>query len=297
MDVVPAAWNYLTNVIQGTLTDSIRMKTYEGLTLNNPHARGLIEQHFQQPGNPVPRPYLNMKGNFYRDQPGQPSSQSYPEAQLTGTLKLDEKQADMLYSFFKRHEMRVQKERAAIQNSMVDDLLGGDKEGFKSKVKRYIDQGGDPKNLGRDLKDTMVQRKVPAMQGELLQGGGKGSLPFAKKLQDMKPYLQNNPLWGNNQPSQPQKETARPIAEETGIGGKPIYNDTEPPSSSSQQIFRPADSRYRNDVIDPQVNGQFDRQGLPMNPSFPLNKWTKDKMPTEDRIVPRDEKAKRKWKI
>src|SRR5439155_1217546 len=120
----------------------------------NPHARALIEQYYQKPGQPVPQPYANMRGNFYRDQPGKPQEQSYAEATLTGTRTLGEAQANLLFNFWKRHQAREEKDRTNTLNSMVDDILNhSGSTVIQPKIKKYVEQGGNPANLKKDLED------------------------------------------------------------------------------------------------------------------------------------------------
>jgi hypothetical protein len=176
---------YLVAAVQGQLTDSIRMKAYEGITLNNPHAKALIEEYFQKPGQPVPRPYLNMGGNFYR------TPSEYSDAEITGAMGLDEKKADLLLNFFKRNEARLEKDRANTQKSMVDDILN-DEGVSDDKMQKYIESGGDPKSLTESLKNAVVQRNVPQLQAQMLHKG-KAGMPFVAKMEHLQPYISQDP--------------------------------------------------------------------------------------------------------
>lgn len=198
LDIAGPLVEYSIATAQDQMTDQNRMRLWQGLTLNNPHARGIIERMFQQPGQPVPRAHMNMSGNFYRDQEGFQGSQSYTSAIAGGMMTLPEKQVDLLYHFFKMNESRLEKDRAATLNSMTDDILSGG-EIKPEKIEKYVQQFGDPKNLKKDIADTLVKRNMTGLQYETVKGSKHGGLGYAGKAVHMQPYLQN-PLDFSNKP-------------------------------------------------------------------------------------------------
>lgn len=167
---------------QGQLTDDIRMQTWLANTPTALHE--WVRNWFTNPGQPVPKPGMNMQGTYYRDE------QQKVLSSVSGTKSVEETRADALQRFFKQHEQHITTNRGQLQNSMVDDALGG-KGIDPSKIQEYMMQGGDVKNLAGDLKNTIIERHRSAIFNQIISKSKSPSQ--AQKLRDVGPYLQNQP--------------------------------------------------------------------------------------------------------
>lgn len=180
--IAEANVKYNIAAAQGQLTDDIRMQTWLANTPTALHE--WVRNWFTNPGQPVPKPGMNMQGTYYRDE------QAKVLSSVSGTKSVEETRADALQRFFKQHEQHITTNRGQLQNSMVDDALGG-KGIDPSKIQEYIMQGGDVKNLAGDLKDTIIQRHRSAIFNQIISKSKSPSQ--AQKLRDVGPYLQNQP--------------------------------------------------------------------------------------------------------
>lgn len=188
-DIVKANVEYAKDFLQNQLTDATRLKTW--LANTPPQFHEVVRNMFAKQGQPIPNASLNMQGTYYRNE-----EQKFM-SNVTGTRSIEEKKADDLQRFFKQHEQHIMSNRAETQNSMVDDILGG-KNVDPSKIVNYLQQGGNPKGLTTDLKNTMIERNRISIYNQALS---KARTPQeAQKLRDLPPYLNNLP--SNISPSQ-----------------------------------------------------------------------------------------------
>ena len=145
-----------------------------------------VRNWFTNPGQPVPKPGMNMQGTYYREK----VPMNMDVAAASGTRSVEETRADALQRYFKQHEQHIATNRGQLQNSMVDDALGGKGVDF-AKIQEYMFQGGDVHNLAGDLKNSIIERHRSAIFNQIINKSRSPSQ--VQKLRDVGPYLQSQP--------------------------------------------------------------------------------------------------------
>jgi hypothetical protein len=258
---------YVINKLKGVSTDQDTLRA--AMALAPRWGDEFLKMLFTPEGGLTANPnQKDLNGNYKRDETERWVSS------IIGMKPLNEAKIDAIAKSAREYIKLDMEHRTNDLDAIVSQMLGG-KGVDPELLKSFIMKGGSPEGLQRSLMQRAMKHQLPYAQQQQLGGP---SLNHLHNLQILNQYM----------------DTLREVEKQKGPQGldkdgnvKPISfnSDTERPqlvADKSRQVFRQPDSRYQGDIIDPQVNGKFDRQGRPMNPDFTTNKWTKDKFPIRE---------------
>ena len=171
--------NYIIHKSIGKATPAMEMQAW--LSTTPSAARGFIEEVYTVPGQPIPRPTEEMKGNYIRT----PTEQWI--ANLVSLKTIDEAAANDL--------VRVTKSLLAsdLQQKMsaIDVIVGQVRENRQidpAIIQKYVEEGGNVATLSQTI---MKRMKEQALTYDERQMQGTMSPQKLHKLQEMKTLLDN----------------------------------------------------------------------------------------------------------
>ena len=172
--------NYLIKKTQGTATPADEMAAWTASTPNM--ARGFIEELYTIPGQPVPRPSEQMKGNYQR------TPMEHWLSGLTSLKSIDNAAADDLVRVTKATLARDHKQQVSAINAIVGQVREG-KDIDEGLIKMYLEEGGSIKELPNAIKNAMKGQALTYEERQL-----QGSMTPAKihRLKQMQLLIQEH---------------------------------------------------------------------------------------------------------
>jgi hypothetical protein len=164
----------------GTATPADEMAAWTASTPNM--ARGFIEELYTIPGQPVPRPSEQMKGNYQR------TPMEHWLSGLTSLKSIDNAAADDIVRVTKATLARDHKQQVSAINAIVGQVREG-KDIDEGLIKMYLEEGGSIKELPNAIKNAMKGQALTYEERQL-----QGSMTPAKihRLKQMQLLIQEH---------------------------------------------------------------------------------------------------------
>ena len=158
-EALAKTFTYFLHLAKGQATQRDEMAALLAISPNAMH--GWIEEYYSKPGQPVPKPGLNMQGTYIR------TEEEKIKAWLQTPKGLPEARKDM--------EMRVLKQlwqRDALQKLQAIDVIA-DRMLAKQPVdaalyQQYLKEGGNPDTLMETVKQRLISRSLPFNQRQFI---------------------------------------------------------------------------------------------------------------------------------
>lgn len=176
-----ASAKWLVHSIQGVDTEADKMAAMLGVS---PAAmRPVVEGMFMGPDGMVPKPAMNMKGNYRRSENEQLWDITF------GGISVSEARANALSRFIKQDLAYVANQRMSAITAIADRVTNG-KQIEPELLQQYIQQGGSMSNLRNDLKRAIQEHAQTYIETQQMP---KSITPgAAKQLEVIKNNLDGN---------------------------------------------------------------------------------------------------------
>lgn len=172
---VKDTFNWMVHYLKGTATDADAMKAWLAITPNAFH--GAIEEIYTQPGGFVPNPNQDMTGVYRRND---------TERLIAGLFDMRSNNEAKERAFISGAYMLLSqdmKQRTEALNRIVD-LVSNNKPIPDSLLEKYVNEGGSPDRLQRDIVNRLKARELSPV--ERIMQHPDMTIPKAHKLERLK---------------------------------------------------------------------------------------------------------------
>jgi hypothetical protein len=153
---------YLLHKIHGTDTEAQQMAAFQAISPRLMH--GWIQELYSRPGQPVPNPRDNMKGNYRRNE-----VEKFV-ASMFSVKSIDEAKSNAVVRNAKELLARDAERRLSALDAIADRIQTGQKL-TPDLLKRYVAEGGFPGDLAKNIRQRIMDRQLtwPERQGMIKQ--------------------------------------------------------------------------------------------------------------------------------
>lgn len=185
-EAIASALNYGTKMLAGKDTDADALRA--ALALSPKAMHGWLEELYTQPGGPVPKPKQGMKGTYRRsdDDRGFWMLSEQNQARLFSLKSVSEARADAVARVTKGLLARDMEQKISALDAIADRIMNN-KPITSELLQKYIEEGGDAKNLIQSVKDRIINRTLT--HEETMYKGKQITPNRAHKLERMRELL------------------------------------------------------------------------------------------------------------
>lgn len=235
IDMVKDVGKYLEHVAAGTVTDQDRLRAAIAVTPK------IMTEYWKNLFTPEGKPTANpndplLRGNYRRG-----DTERFVSSYITAAKPLDEARVDRIMRDAKQELSRDASQKLDILNAMTSQIMRG--EGISSNdVMRYVQRGGAPGNLAKDLVNRLKTQPMTGPEREqMIQNP---SLNKIHKIETIQQYLdkQNDGQVDRqafdpaNGEIVPYKGMRQESYTEEGKAEEGAISDAAPPPSWNQRI-------------------------------------------------------------
>lgn len=175
------AINMASEGLSGTLSSADIMKDV-GQMIPNPHVQAGIEKANQLPSGHIPDPNNRMLPKYTNPR----SDSDMMKRLLTGGQLLKEQEEKAIINSTRGAEQHRSKVKAEIMEKFIDDLVIQRKGKISPELlKEYVAEGGDPRNLSKELTSYLKDSLTGRLEREILNSKG---LSQVEKIESLKKY-------------------------------------------------------------------------------------------------------------